>query len=124
MTNVTARNPRPRTVAIGAGVCLLFSAVDLVLGWLQPGVTPGLMAFLAVSQALPIGAALAAYFGRNWGRILLLILWVGGMLLSAFIENGWSAISVAFAVITGVALALLFLPLSNQWYREELKRAW
>jgi hypothetical protein len=122
----TPSNHRPYAVTIGCSVSLLVSAIDLGLFGtemleLPSGTLTYLFMFYALSSVLPIVAALAAYFRRNWARVLLLVLCAADALL-VFGDDGLAAVTMTLAALACIAAALLFLPMSNRWYHMEFQR--
>ncbi|MBC8026474.1 MAG: hypothetical protein H7Y89_10805 [Steroidobacteraceae bacterium] len=95
--------------------------------WLSLGVAIGTFAVIFGISFWIYGAI---YAGRNWARILLLVLTivVTLILFAAFAVVGWMAeipadikrellISGSQFAVTFVATALLFRPSANRWYR-------
>jgi hypothetical protein len=112
-------NKPPLVVKAGAAIEI---ALDLViLGWssIEPRFTLPVFLLFAFYSAMPIGAAVAAYFCRNWGRVVLLVLWVIGAAVIHFMPMfSWPHIPGFFLLGSGVVLVLLFSPPANRWYRQ------
>jgi hypothetical protein len=122
--------PRPRQVTIA--VALLW--VSLVLGlptWVlsasrdpETAFHPAFIVFMAIVFLLSAALNILIHRGRNWARILLLVLVViaGALLLvpvdepvpAGVLENTLTAVSLA---LDAVALYLLFTPPGASWYR-------
>jgi hypothetical protein len=113
-------NKPPVVVKAGAAVEVTLDLVNLAWSTFEPGMTLPLFLYFAFCSALPIGAAFAAYFCRNWGRVVLLVLWVVGAAVILFMPFfSWPNAPGFFLIGSGVALVLLFSPPANRWYREE-----
>lgn len=84
--------------------------------------------FLAVLLALntiPLVFTFAAFFKRNWGRIILAVITALGALALPFVmllgeEAGGGPLdaeTVLYSLAEVTVIVLLFAPASNRWYR-------
>ena len=126
MLAANAEKARPYTVTVGCSVALLATAVDLMLLGLEflgvpSGTAAGLFWLAAFAAIVPVAGSVGAYAGRNWGRILLLA--VCAVDASFLFADDGSAVAYVPLVLFGLASALLFVPMSRVWYREQPKEA-
>jgi hypothetical protein len=117
---------RPWTVALGCAVSLATSIWDVVSWVSEPEVVEsyGFRALLLALAVIPVLFTLAAFFRRNWGRIVLAIVVALGFvsipLLALFGEKVaelLDAETVLYSIAEVVFIVLLFMPASNAWYR-------
>jgi hypothetical protein len=105
------------TVGVGA-FKLLFGQVPV------PGATPGFILVVGVFTLAFLGLNVVLIAnGRNWARILFLVLFVAGLPMtpSALLQFDRDPTRVVLLLfqcsLQVVALVLLFLPPSNTWFR-------
>ena len=119
---------RPMTVMIGVSLLLTTALLGLVGLFMAP--VGGLKFSTVVAIALNFALPVFIWGRRNWARIVLLVLFLLGslgLLLALYVLRRYS-ISVGGALVRGlllmqsilpaVALACLFSPSSNAWFRE------
>jgi len=115
--NVGSQANRPWTVL--AGVLLSASVIvgDLILDLLNPQTTLSWILLKLVLGSPGIAGTIGAFYGRNWGRILLLALTSIAVGISLFGVVEWLSIVGLFWGAAILAVVLLFMPTSNAWFR-------
>jgi hypothetical protein len=117
---------RPWTVAVACGVSLVLCVWDIF--WAMTGEEvedmPHFEAVLVAFNLIPVVLTAAAYLGRRWGRIGLLVVTALGVLALPFVmllEGEWireiDVETVLYSIAGIVVIVLLMLPTSVEWYR-------
>jgi hypothetical protein len=113
---------RPWTVALGCAIGLALFVWDIVSSISEQDTSVRIF-FLAVA-IIPVPFTLAAFFRRNWGRIVLAIIaalgFVSVLLLPLFGDDMAGLFEAEFVIYSIAEIAfivLLFVPASNAWYR-------
>jgi hypothetical protein len=118
---------RPWTVALGCALSLGISVWDIATAVFDEEIVEYLsfLVLLLVLSVIPIIFTLAAFFRRNWGRIVLAVIAVLSVasvplfgLLGEEMAVPFDTETVLYAFANGVVVMLLFLPASNDWYRK------
>ncbi len=120
------RASRPWTVAVACAVSLVLCVWDII--WAVTGEEvegmPYFEAVLVGFNLIPLVLTVAAYQGRRWGRIGLLVVTALGVLALPFVmlfEGEWvqeiDVETVLYTVAGIVVIVLLMLPASGAWYR-------
>jgi hypothetical protein len=117
---------RPWTIALACAASFAISVWDVVSS-VSGGESIDSHFFLALLVALiilPVIFTFAAFFRRNWGRIALAVITGLGLvsvpLFALFLEEMAGPLdseAVLYAIAETVVIALLFVPVSNKWYR-------
>jgi hypothetical protein len=133
---MNANVTRPWTVAAACAVSLGITVWDIVSTVSDEELLTmkGFAALIVALSLIPIIFTLAAYFRRNWGRIVLTIITALALLVVPallLIEMGVPALLqlepgeqiidieiVLYAIAEAIVIVLLFMPASNAWYRE------
>ncbi|HKQ30869.1 MAG TPA: hypothetical protein VJS66_06255 [Burkholderiales bacterium] len=130
------RIPSARPASVAGAVKLLYATLGV-------GILRGVLEFQAVADSAPMGFVLTVWAltmgamlmlfyhigaGRNWARITLLALFVLGLpfaiqplLQSLASQPVFGALGVVQMAAQITALALLFRPESNAWFRKPKK---
>lgn len=121
---------RPWTVTTGCAISIailvwnLVSAVSDELLAEMGGLLALLMVLLLALGVVPMIFTIAAFFRRNWGRIGLAVMTALGVLAVPFVMHlgqemveTIDAETVLYAIADVVAVVFLFMPASNEWYR-------
>ena len=117
---------RPRTVSLACALSFVLCMWDI--GWALSGEgledMPYFRVFLVALNLIPLAFTVAAYIGRYWGRIGLLVVTALGVLplpLVIFFEKGWGqeldVETLLYSAAAILVVALLLLPASGAWYR-------
>jgi hypothetical protein len=120
---------KPQAVRIAVALLWVSLAIGVINPWLVAhGSTPehlvayGIFVLLCCGIGIPFVLAISA--GRNWARILLLVLFVAGCVIDAFdyarlaARPTFSAAEFALqTVLQLVALCLMFSRSATPWYR-------
>ena len=120
------RIPRPWTVAVACAVSLVLCTWDIV--WAFSGEeledVPYFLPLLVALNCVPLVFTVAAYVGRGWGRVGLLVVTALGVLalpLIMLLGGDWAqemdVETVLYTVAAIAVIALLVLPASGEWYR-------
>lgn len=117
---------RPWTVALGCAVSLAISVWDIANAVSDEEIVQsrGFLALLLALSMIPVIFTIAAFVRRNWGRIGLAVITALGvvsfpflMLLGEEAAGPLDAETMLYAFADVVVIVLLFVPLSNDWYR-------
>jgi len=88
-----------------------------------------LLALLLTLYMIPPILTVAAFLRRNWGRIALATVTALGLLSTPLFIFLWDEIAgpldaetLLYSLADGIVILLLFLPLSNAWYRNDSAR--
>jgi peptidoglycan/LPS O-acetylase OafA/YrhL len=117
---------RPWTVALGCAVSFAISVWDLVSSFPDDEIVEshGFLALVLALSIVPVIFTLAAFFRRNWARIVLAVLtalsFVSVPLFAFFSEEAAGPLdteTVLYAIAEVIVVVLLFAPASNDWYR-------
>jgi hypothetical protein len=128
---------RPRTVAIAIWLMwasVILSVMNVPLSWetitASAGDSPQMRGFVSTFVIVVLALSFALYAlliwkmgqGRNWARIVMLILQLLSLLTNPFAqmkEAGLLAMAIGIAsyVLAAVAVVLVFIPASREWFR-------
>ena len=112
-----SNNPRPTAVLVAVAVSALLAMATLVLVALEPGATLSWFLYMLISASPIIVGTLGAFYGRNWGRVLLLVLTVASVLLLLFPGFKLMSLNGLVLAINVMVVILLFMPSSSAWFR-------
>lgn len=128
------RPPVPVTVTIAFWALLVIYAVGTIASAIDrvrepaddlAGVGIGARVFsvviLLAFAAIPIGLVVLARRGFGWARVVLLVLWAAGAIVGiagAAIAGTIGLLTVLSPIVTGAAIALLWLPPSTRYFRD------
>ncbi len=118
---------RPMAVAVACAISLILCLWDMVWAFSGDGTedVPYLETLLAAVNVIPLVFTVAAYLGRQWGRIGLIVITALGVLVLPFVvlvgEGEWAEViyveSALYTAAAVVVLVLLMRPASAAWYR-------
>src|SRR5262245_43831820 len=116
---------RPWTVTLGCALSVAICAWDIVDIAADPELleSVGWLALILTLPVLPLIFTTAAFLRRKWGRIVMAVIAALGVVcvpVLMLLETGGpvDGETVLYAVVDVGAVVLLYLPLSNAWYRQ------
>lgn len=125
---MTNESPKPPwTVALACAVSLAVCIWDITAAVSDEEVfeSRSFLAILLALNTIPLVFTFAAFFRRNWGRIVLTVITALGALTLPFVMlSGEQAgdvpvdvEAVLYSLAEVTVIVLLFAPRSNSWYR-------
>jgi hypothetical protein len=115
---------RPKAIAIAVILFVLSHAINDILRISQFGIALRVSYFIALAMVwLPVLLiSIAAYRGKNWGRMLIAAFTIFGACylpwsLPPVMGTRMAAVQLAQGTLCGIATILLFLPAVRFWFR-------